>query len=67
MHKPHRFYRILGTLHMLKLYYTHFTYHHLNRHHHDVATKEDPSTSLKGENVYQFFVRCVKDSWKGVY
>jgi hypothetical protein len=27
----------------------------------------DPSTSKKGENVYQFIVRCVVYSWKGVY
>lgn len=67
MHKPDKFYRILATLHMSKLYYMHFTYHHLYRHHYQVATPNDPSTSLKGENVYEFVVRCIKYSWKGVY
>lgn len=67
MHKPGKFYRVLGTLHMLNLYYMHFTYHHLYRHHHEVATPKDPSTAKKGENVYQFIRRCIVDSWKGVY
>lgn len=52
MHKPSRFYRILATLHMINLYYPHFTYHHLYRHHYEVATPLDPSTSKKGETVY---------------
>ena len=48
MHKPSLFYRVLATLHMAKLFYPHFTYHHLYGHHQMVATPEDPSTSLKG-------------------
>ena len=67
MHKPGKFYRILATLHMTKLYYPHFTYHHLYRHHRDVATPKDPSTSRKGETLYQYLVRTVRDSWIGVY
>jgi alkane 1-monooxygenase len=67
MHKPGRFYRILGTLHMSKLYYMHFTYHHLYRHHVEVATPSDPSSSKKGENVYSFIKRCIIHSWIGVY
>lgn len=67
MHKPNKFYRVLATLHMVKLNYAHFTYHHLYKHHHDVATLSDPSTSRKGENVYQFIKRCIVDSWIGVY
>lgn len=47
MHKPGKFYKYLGTLHMLKLYYMHFTYHHLYNHHAKVATPEDPSSSIK--------------------
>lgn len=67
MHKPGKFYRVLATLHMVKLYYPHFTYHHLEKHHELVATPLDPSTSLKGQTVYQFIRRCVVDSWMGVY
>jgi len=67
MHKPGKFYKLMATLHMTKLYYPHFTYHHLNRHHFEVATPSDPSTSRKGETVYSFIVRCIIYSWKGVY
>jgi alkane 1-monooxygenase len=67
MHKPGRLYRFLATAHMVKLYYPHFTYHHLNRHHFQVATPSDPSTARKGETVYAFIVRCIVYSWKGVY
>jgi alkane 1-monooxygenase len=67
MHKPGKFFRILGTLHMIKLYYPHFTYHHLHRHHMHVSTPVDPSSSLKNETVYAFLWRCIKYSWIGVY
>jgi alkane 1-monooxygenase len=67
MHKPGKFYRILGTLHMSNLYYTHFTYHHLYRHHHQVATPEDPSSARRGQNVYSFIYSCILNSLRGVY
>lgn len=52
---------------MIKHYYMHFTYHHLYRHHYEVATPSDPSSALKGETVYKFIFRCIVYSWKGVY
>lgn len=67
MHKPGVFYKFLATVHMVKLYYPHFTYHHINRHHFQVATPSDPSTAKKGETVYAFIIRCIVYSWKGVY
>lgn len=67
MHKPGKYYKFFGTLHTIKFFYMHFTYHHLHRHHVWVATPLDPSTSKKGENIYAFIVRCVINSWKGVY
>jgi alkane 1-monooxygenase len=67
MHKPGKFYRILATLHMVKLYYPHFTHHHLYNHHKHVATPGDPSSAKKGENVYSFIANCITGSWKGVY
>ena len=67
MHKPGRFYRVLATLHMVNLYYPHFTYHHLYRHHHLVSTPLDPSSAPKGQNVYSFIYSCVVNSLKGVY
>jgi alkane 1-monooxygenase len=67
MHKPGKFFKVLGTLHMVKHYYMHFTYHHLFRHHYEVATPSDPSSAKKNETVYSFIVRCIVYSWKGVY
>ena len=37
-HKQGAFHRILGTLHMSKNLYMHFTYEHLYSHHRKVAT-----------------------------
>ena len=52
---------------MSKLFYTHFTYHHLYRHHYEVATPSDPSSAKKGENVFIFIKNCIIHSWIGVY
>jgi alkane 1-monooxygenase len=67
MHKPGSYYRMIGTLHLIKFYYMHFTYHHLYRHHVWVGTPKDPSTARKGENIYLFIVRSIIYSWKGAY
>lgn len=48
MHKPGKYYKFFGTLHTIKFFYMHFTYHHLHRHHVWVTTPLDPSTSKKG-------------------
>jgi alkane 1-monooxygenase len=47
-HKPGLFNKVVGTLHMSKNLYMHFTYEHLFGHHRRVATPEDPATSLQG-------------------
>ena len=67
IHKNNAFNRILGTCYMISLYYMHFTPHHLNTHHKWVATPIDPNTPRKGEPLYDFVLRSVVDSWKGVY
>ena len=67
MHKPGSYYRIIGTLHLIKFYYMHFTYHHLYRHHVWVGTPKDPSTAKKGENIYLFIIRSIIYSWKRCY
>lgn len=67
MHKPGKYYKLIGTLHTMKFFYMHFVHHHLYRHHIWVGTPLDPSNTQKGENVYRYVVRSVVDSWKGVY
>lgn len=67
MHKPEKINKIIATLHVVKLYYAHFTHHHLYNHHRNVATPLDPSTARKGENIYSFILNCIVNSWRGVY
>lgn len=66
-HKPGLFNKILGTVHMSKNLYMHFTYEHLFGHHRRVATPEDPASSRQGENVYEFFIRSFTGSYRSVY
>lgn len=48
IHKAGTFSKALGTFHMIPLYYSHFTLHHLNTHHKWVGTPLDPTTAVKG-------------------
>ena len=66
-HKPNKLDRIVGTLHMSKNLYMHFTYEHVFGHHRRVATPEDPASARKGENLYKFVVRSFFCSYKSVY
>ena len=67
MHKNGGFDKQIGTIHMIKSFEMHFTYHHLYKHHSQVATPSDPSSAPKGINVYNFVANCVIQSWIGVY
>lgn len=66
-HKSGTFNRYLGTVHMVKNLYMHFTYEHLYGHHRKVATPEDPASAEKGITLYQFFPRTFFGSYKSVY
>ena len=66
-HKPGNFNRILGTIHMSKNLYTHFTYEHIYGHHRKVATPEDPASAPQHISVYQFVPKSIVGSWKSVY
>lgn len=66
-HKLGNFNKYLGTIHMIKNLYMHFTYEHLYGHHRRVATPEDPASAEKGINVYEFFPRTFFGSYKSVY
>lgn len=59
--------KYVGTFHMVKNLYMHFTYEHLYGHHRRVATPLDPASAAKGENVYQFFIKSYFGSYKSVY
>jgi alkane 1-monooxygenase len=59
--------RVVGTLHMAKNLYMHFTYEHVFGHHRRVATPDDPATSKYNENSFHFVVRSYFGSYKSVY
>lgn len=66
-HKPGLFHKYLGTAHMVKNLYMHFTYEHLYGHHRRVATAEDPASAEKGISLYRFFPRTFFGSYSNVY
>lgn len=66
-HKPGWFNYYLGTLHMSKVLYMHFTIEHLFGHHKNVATPTDPATAQKGMALYSFVPRSIIGSWLSAY
>ena len=59
--------RFIGTIHMSKNLYMHFTYEHLYGHHKRVATPEDPASAERGITLYKFLPRTFFGSYKSVY
>ncbi len=43
--------------------YMHFFIEHNLGHHKNVSTDEDPASSRRGETLYSFYIRSVRDSW----
>lgn len=43
--------------------YLHFFIEHNKGHHLRVATPDDPASARRGENLYSFFIRSIRDSW----
>lgn len=43
--------------------YLHFFIEHNLGHHKNVSTDEDPASSRRGETLYSFYIRSVRDSW----
>jgi alkane 1-monooxygenase len=66
-HKPGFFNKTLGTLHMSKVLYMHFSIEHLYGHHKHVATPADPATAQKGVTLYEFIPKSVKGSLLSAY
>ena len=66
-HKPGFFNRALGTLHMSKVLYMHFTIEHLYGHHKNVSTPLDPASAAKGVTLYSFVPKSVIGSWLSAF
>ena len=58
IHRRDPFNKTIGMLTFTKIFYSHFLLEHSNGHHRNVATTEDPATSLRDESLYKFVVRA---------
>jgi alkane 1-monooxygenase len=59
LHKKEPINKIMGTWAYTKFFYSHFLEEHIQGHHKDIATPEDPATARKNESVYAFIPRSV--------
>ncbi len=66
-HKPALWEKLLGTFNMSKNLYMHFLIEHLEGHHKNVATPEDPATSQLNETLYEFLPRTIIGSFKSAW
>lgn len=68
IHKREWYNKIIGTWQYYKFFYSHLILEHLEGHHKDVSTVEDPATALKNESLYHFLVRTYYEvhanTWK---
>ena len=62
-HRRSKFNQFLAQLLLWSSQYTHFFVEHNRGHHKRVATPDDPATARKGENLYFFWMRSVRDSY----
>jgi len=58
-HKPKTWEKIIGTLNLSKNLYMHFLIEHLEGHHKNVCTPEDPASSKLNQSVYHFIPRSI--------
>jgi len=62
-HRKSKLDQFLAQLLLWSSQYTHFFIEHNRGHHKRVATPEDPATARKGENIYRFWNRSVRESF----
>ncbi|MFN8672074.1 MAG: alkane 1-monooxygenase [Candidatus Sericytochromatia bacterium] len=62
-HRKNKFENFLAKALLLPAFYMHFFIEHNRGHHKNVATPNDPASSRKGENLYQFWFRSIKGSY----
>ncbi|CDW72740.1 alkane 1-monooxygenase [Stylonychia lemnae] len=62
-HRKELIHKICGNLVYSKMFYSHFIIQHIKSHHKKVATPEDPSTSRKGESIWDFLYRTLPEGY----
>ena len=63
VHRKELVHKIFGNLVYSKMMYSHFIIQHIKSHHKKVATPEDPSTSRKGESIWDFLIRTIPEGY----
>ncbi|NNJ54828.1 MAG: alkane 1-monooxygenase, partial [Bacteroidia bacterium] len=62
-HRSEKWKQKAAQLLLLSSMYMHFFIEHNRGHHKRVGTLEDPATARKGETIYAFWYRCIRDSF----
>ena len=62
-HKPQKLHKLAAQALLMPCLYMHFYIEHNRGHHLHVATRKDPASSRKGENVYFFWIRSTSMSY----
>ena len=62
-HRSKTYEQLLSKVLLASTLYLHFFIEHNKGHHLRVATEEDPASARKGETVYGFYIRSIRDSW----
>ncbi|MBT6236222.1 MAG: alkane 1-monooxygenase [Bacteroidetes bacterium] len=66
-HRRSKFDQFLAQYLLFTSQYTHFFIEHNRGHHKRVATPEDPATARKGEAIYAFWFRSIRDSYTSAW
>ncbi|MDA8886310.1 alkane 1-monooxygenase [Bacteroidia bacterium] len=66
-HRKSKLDRFLAQLLLCSSQYTHFYIEHNRGHHKRVATPDDPATARKGENLFLFWIRSIKDAYTSAW
>lgn len=67
LHRHSLIHKVVGTLCYSKSLYSHFFVEHVKGHHKNVSTPLDPASSVKGQNLFQFFPQTFIGSYKSVW
>lgn len=62
-HRKERYHHWMSWILLLPALYLHFFIEHNRGHHRNIATTDDPATALRGEPIYAFWWRSIKNSY----
>ena len=62
-HRNTKMEQIMAKCLLMTALYMHFFIEHNKGHHKNVATPEDPATARKGESIYAFYLRSIRDGY----